>query len=207
MGITQQIGASSLIKPGVCTSTTKPASPYEGQVIYETDTGLTSVWNGTAWRLMSASNAGSGATLQTVFNSPVFASTVITSATETMCTSVLAQITPKSATSKIGIQFTFGGYPTAFNSYYSLFIRRGATGPANKITSNNGTWGDWTQSFTQYTGFGSNAHQQYSIHAYDTAGTTNTITYSLTAINHLATGSFVLWDANNNRITLTEVAA
>lgn len=49
MGITQQIGASSLIKPGVCTSTTRPASPYEGQVIYETDTDLTFVWSGAAW--------------------------------------------------------------------------------------------------------------------------------------------------------------
>jgi hypothetical protein len=49
MGITQQIGASSLIKPGVCTSTTRPASPYQGQVIYETDTSRTLTWNGTAW--------------------------------------------------------------------------------------------------------------------------------------------------------------
>jgi hypothetical protein len=49
MPITSQIGSSSLIKPGVCTSTTRPASPYEGQVIYETDTDKVLVWNGTAW--------------------------------------------------------------------------------------------------------------------------------------------------------------
>ena len=49
MGITQQIGASSLIKPGVCTSSTRPASPYNGQTIFETDTNKTLVWNGTAW--------------------------------------------------------------------------------------------------------------------------------------------------------------
>ena len=49
MGITQQIGASSLIKPGVCTSSTRPASPYEGQAIYETDTDKVLVYNGTAW--------------------------------------------------------------------------------------------------------------------------------------------------------------
>jgi hypothetical protein len=49
MGITQQIGASSLIKPGVCTSSTRPASPYAGQTIFETDTNKTLVWNGTAW--------------------------------------------------------------------------------------------------------------------------------------------------------------
>ena len=49
MGITQQIGASSIIKPGVCTSATRPASPYEGQVIFETDTDKMLVWNGSSW--------------------------------------------------------------------------------------------------------------------------------------------------------------
>ena len=49
MGISQQIGASSLSKPGVCTSSTRPATPYEGQQIYETDTDKVLVWNGTAW--------------------------------------------------------------------------------------------------------------------------------------------------------------
>ena len=49
MGISQQIGASSLIKPGVCTSTTRPASPFQGQCIFETDTNKLLVWNGTVW--------------------------------------------------------------------------------------------------------------------------------------------------------------
>lgn len=50
MGITQQIGASSLIKPGVIDNTAaRPASPYEGQVIFQKDTDAVLVWNGTAW--------------------------------------------------------------------------------------------------------------------------------------------------------------
>ena len=49
MGITQQIGASSLIKPGVCTSTTRPVSPYVGQKIFETNTKNELTWDGTAW--------------------------------------------------------------------------------------------------------------------------------------------------------------
>jgi len=50
MGITQQIGASSLIKPGVIDNTAaRPASPYEGQVVYQKDTDAVLVWNGTAW--------------------------------------------------------------------------------------------------------------------------------------------------------------
>lgn len=50
MGISQQIGASSLIKPGVIdNAAARPASPYEGQVIFQKDTDQLIVWNGTAW--------------------------------------------------------------------------------------------------------------------------------------------------------------
>lgn len=50
MGLSQQIGASSLIKPGVIDNTAaRPASPYEGQVIFQKDTDQLLVWNGTAW--------------------------------------------------------------------------------------------------------------------------------------------------------------
>ena len=50
MPITSQIGSSSLIKPGVVDSAaTRPASPYEGQVIFQKDTDQLLVWNGTAW--------------------------------------------------------------------------------------------------------------------------------------------------------------
>ena len=50
MPITSQIGSSSLIKPGVIDSAaTRPASPYEGQVIFQKDTDQLLVWNGTTW--------------------------------------------------------------------------------------------------------------------------------------------------------------
>ena len=49
MGISSQLAAARLIQPGVCTSSTRPASPYEGQVIYETDTDKVLVYNGSAW--------------------------------------------------------------------------------------------------------------------------------------------------------------
>jgi hypothetical protein len=34
---------------GVCTSATRPESPYVGQMIYETDTNLLRVWLGGDW--------------------------------------------------------------------------------------------------------------------------------------------------------------
>ena len=49
MGLSNYIPSSRLIQPGVCTSTTRPASPYEGMVIYETDTNKMYVYDGSAW--------------------------------------------------------------------------------------------------------------------------------------------------------------
>lgn len=40
---------ASNLRPGICTSTTRPTTPYEGQVIYETDTNRTLVWDNAAW--------------------------------------------------------------------------------------------------------------------------------------------------------------
>jgi hypothetical protein len=42
-------GAQQGIRPGVCLSTSRPASPYIGQVIYMTDVNQSAVWNGTSW--------------------------------------------------------------------------------------------------------------------------------------------------------------
>ena len=102
MGISQQIGSSSLIKPGVCTSSTRPASPYEGQVIYETDTDLTSVWNGTAWRIMSASTVASGSVLQVVYAQTSTAVTI--TSTTYVASGLSAIITPKSTSSTILVE-------------------------------------------------------------------------------------------------------
>lgn len=49
MPFSSVLGASSVIKPGVCTSTTRPTVPYEGQLIYETDTDRVLAFNGSAW--------------------------------------------------------------------------------------------------------------------------------------------------------------
>jgi hypothetical protein len=50
MGLSNQIPASRLIQPGVVSSAaTRPASPFTGQCIFQTDTNQLLVWNGTAW--------------------------------------------------------------------------------------------------------------------------------------------------------------
>ena len=53
MPLSTVLGAQSLIKPGVCTTATRPSSPYTGQMIYDTTVSQALVWNGTAWAVQS----------------------------------------------------------------------------------------------------------------------------------------------------------
>ena len=45
------------LRTGVCTSTNRPTTPYEGQVIYETDTDLSYIYNGSSWQQVSGGTA------------------------------------------------------------------------------------------------------------------------------------------------------
>ena len=90
------LGIGSL-KPGVCTSSTRPASPYEGQMVYETDTDILAIWNGTAWRQLAAATK-TGSVLQVVS----FDVSANVNYTTTYVTSgITATITPSSTASKI----------------------------------------------------------------------------------------------------------
>jgi hypothetical protein len=55
MPLSSVLGAQSLVRPGVCTSTTRPAVPFEGQTIYETDTDSVRSWDGTNWVVIGPS--------------------------------------------------------------------------------------------------------------------------------------------------------
>ena len=90
---------STGLRPGVCTSTTRPTAPYEGQMIYTTDLDTLELWNGTAWRIMGAATATSGSILQVVGG--VTTTQVTSSSTTPVDTTLTATITPKSTSSKI----------------------------------------------------------------------------------------------------------
>jgi hypothetical protein len=49
MGLSNYLPNSRISQPGVCTSSTRPVSPYEGQVIYETDTDRIYCYTGSSW--------------------------------------------------------------------------------------------------------------------------------------------------------------
>ena len=93
---------STGLRPGVCTSTTRPTAPYEGQHIYETDTDMVAIWNGTAWRYISATTPTSGTVLQTAYAQT---STAVTYTSTTYIASGLSVlITPKSTSSTILVE-------------------------------------------------------------------------------------------------------
>lgn len=76
MAISASLGTAGL-KQGVCTSTTRPTGPYEGQMIYETDTDLTYVYNGSSWQQVSGGTAVGNSGLVTIASGTATAGTLI----------------------------------------------------------------------------------------------------------------------------------
>jgi hypothetical protein len=111
-------------RPGVCTSSTRPTAPYEGQQIYETDTDLLRIWNGSAWKNISAAAPAQGTVLQTVYGSTT--TQVTNNSTTYLDTNLTATITPTSASSNILI-YVSQGYGTQTASVISTRVMRGAT--------------------------------------------------------------------------------
>ena len=57
MGISN---VSNGLRSGVCTSSTRPTAPYEGQMIYETDTNRVLVWDNAAWVMIADTDSPPG---------------------------------------------------------------------------------------------------------------------------------------------------
>lgn len=142
MPLSSVVGAQSIVRPGVCTSSTRPASPYDGQVIYETDTDKTLVWNGSAWVYLSTSTANPVGleliTTQTI-------GTAVSSVTVSNCFSSTYDnykitITGGTTTAEMQLNMTLG---SSTASYYSAgnYVDF-STGSAGTSNVNNGSaWG------------------------------------------------------------------
>ena len=128
MGITQQIGASSLIKPGVIDNTAaRPASPYEGQVIFQKDTDQVLVWNGTAWVIPNAPA-----------QNPMGLELVTTATCSSGGTAVGGVVTIGSNVSAVTVTNAFSSF---YNSYRVVIsgITISAIGNSQFVTFNNST--------------------------------------------------------------------
>ena len=116
---------STGLRPGVCTSTTRPSTPFEGQMIYETDTDMLAIYNGTAWRYISATTPTNGTVLQIV--NATHQSLVASSSTTYVDTGLTATITPKSSSSKVLVMTDQNGYSDASAQDLTIRLVRGST--------------------------------------------------------------------------------
>jgi hypothetical protein len=100
-------------------------------MIYETDTDMVALWNGTAWRYIAATTPTQGSILQVVTGNT---STPVTSTTSTYIDSGLtATITPKSTSSRVLVQvFQYFGKDTGnAENRVQVQLLRGSTGLIN----------------------------------------------------------------------------
>lgn len=185
------------LRPGVCTSTSRPTNPYEGFMIYETDTDMVAIWNGTAWRYLAATTATSGTVLQVVTGST---STEVTNNTSTYAdTTLTATITPKSTSSKIIINAVHSGcYVTAANGENRIQIQllRAGAGIFNL-----------TGTLHQYSGSALIKIGQTSCLYVDSPGSTSSLIYKTQFMNPNNTAAALVQSGSaTSTITLTEIA-
>jgi len=124
MPLSSVVGASSILKPGVCTSSTRPAVPFEGQTIYETDTDLLLTYDGSSWVAYRKAAAGQVLQVVSTAKTDTFATT---STSFTAVTGLSAAITPSSTSSKILVFVSMYGNITATGIMAQSALFRGAT--------------------------------------------------------------------------------
>ena len=179
MGVSAAQGSAGL-KSGVCTSTTRPSNPFEGQMIYETDTDMVAIWNGTAWRQLAAATATSGSVLQVQSTTVTAITANTTSSSFGDITGLTVSITPKSTSSKIMVivNFFVGGNGSADDTFYNLV--RNSTNIAESV----GATSNGTMSYRfAYDGAGA-GYQSYQIvnlstNYLDSPSSTSSLTYKM----------------------------
>ena len=132
MPLSTVLGAQSLIKPGVCTTATRPASPYTGQMIYDTTTSTTLVWNGTAWAVQT------GGVLQ-VKNAGKATAFTTTSSSYVDVTDLSISITPTLSTNKVLVLMTVQAANTGGDGFVQLIRDSTPIGVSTVGTTKNGS--------------------------------------------------------------------
>ena len=177
------------IRTGVCTSTTRPTAPYEGQHIYETDTDKVLVWNGSAWKQIPTA-ATAGTVLQTIYGSST--TQVPNAGTAYVDAGISATITPQATTNKILVIATTPIYMA--DSDCNVFVRvlRSATEISLSIQNDSTS---------------ANAHQSSSMVVLDSPSTTSATTYKIQwKNNNAAKTSYVMNNGQFGSIILQEIA-
>lgn len=211
MPLSSVLGAQSLVRPGVCTSSTRPASPFEGQVIYETDTDLVSVYNGSAWKSIGRVTASTNGSILQVVQTVKTNTFDTTSTSFTDITGLTATITPTASSSKVLILAQVSG--NMLNQEAYLRINGG-----NASTYIGDAAGSRTRAASSVSTVAGLANRAvgFNLTYLDSPGTTSATTYAIQAMV-ISGGTFYLnrgtTDADNSShvraassITLMEIA-
>ena len=194
MGISN---VSNGLRSGVCTSSTRPTAPYEGQMIYETDTDMVALWNGSAWRYIAATTPTNGTVLQTVYGET---STQTSNSTSTLIdTTLTATITPKSTSSKILVTVNHNCcQKSADNGENRGTIHLLRNGTDIKNLSGN---------LFLYQGSAVRLTGCFSTMYLDSPASTSALTYKTQFSNPNNTAAFVVqYDSSQSTIVLQEIA-
>ena len=138
MGFDAGYGIGS-VKPGVCTSSTRPASPFTGQMIFETDTNRVAVYNGSSWVVLADADTPSGLELvKTQTIGSAVSSVTVNNAFSSNYDSYKIVATGGAASTSIDLWMTLGA--TASGYYTSLFYTIYNNTAAAVGSSNQAKW-------------------------------------------------------------------
>jgi hypothetical protein len=188
MGIASFTGASSVVKPGVVTTATRPSSPFVGQLIYDTTVATTLAWSGSAWI------GASGKILQVV-QATSAATTTISLSTYASIGPLTATITPIATTSKILVSATVGAILKENNTWANIKLFRGAT---DILTAG---------SYIGYTGTATANGSSASLTYLDSPATVSATTYEVKMASASNISYIQINAAATNTITLMEISA
>jgi hypothetical protein len=158
---------------------------------------MVAIWNGTAWRYISATTPTNGTVLQTVYASH---STVITTTSTTPAnTGLAATITPKSTSSKILVLQNTNFLVSGNSGYAGVRVVKTIGGTTTTVISN------------QYgTGVGSTVPDTTGLDsqfALDSPSTTSSITYTVQFWRQDGSGTlYAQYNGNPSTIVLMEIA-
>lgn len=145
------------IKPGVCTSTNRPANPYDGMMIYETDTNRVLVWDNAAWVMIADTDTPPG--LQLIRNGTFTAQDLIADSvftTEYSRYLLKTSISLSTTASTLSTQFRTAGANNTTSNYVhqntyfatSAVFDRNTTGAASSLIAQNVGAQGWDFDFT-----------------------------------------------------------
>jgi hypothetical protein len=168
---------TSGLRSGVCTSATRPTAPYEGQMIFETDTHRVLVWDNAAWVMIADTDQPPG--LQLVASGTLSLTTTPTNVTGVFNNTdfknyrLLLNCRARSVSNRFDIKYIVGTTPTS-SAYYQ-----------------GGVAGDWASNTTMYMQRSNNDPQFYGITSGSISAVVMDIFNANSPVSTLHSGTYV----------------